>query len=44
MDFAVPADKWKKIDRKRKERRVPGPCEGTEKTVEHESDGDTICT
>ena len=32
-----------KTEKKRKERLVRRPCEGTEETVEHESDGDTNC-
>ena len=37
MDFAVPVE-YSKIERKRKEGQVPGPCKGIEKTVGHESD------
>ena len=39
VDFAVLADDWVKL--KAKEEWVPGPCLGTEKTVEHENDNYT---
>ena len=36
MNFAVPADLKVKL-----KKQVPRPCLRTEKTAEHESDGDT---
>ena len=42
VDFAVLVD-LRKIERKQKEGKVPGPCLGIEKNVEHESDNYTNC-
>ena len=42
MDFAVPTD-HSKNERKRKDRQILGPCQRTEKTVEHEGEGRADC-
>ena len=40
MDFAIPADHTLKLKESKKRDRC---CWRTEKTMEHESDSDTIC-
>ena len=34
---------WVKLKEGKKERQISGPCKRIEKTIEHESDGDTSC-
>ena len=43
VNFAISAWPYVKTEGKRKEKKVRRRCERTEKTVEHESDGDTNC-
>ena len=43
MDFAIPADRRVKNQRKWKEKQVVRPSQRTKKAMEHESDSDTNC-
>ena len=43
VDFAVITDQRGKIRKKRKKRQVVGPCQRSNKAVEHKGDSDTSC-